>query len=605
MLVTGMTGAGRGSAAKVLEKLGYYVIDNLPPGLLSQAVATVQESKDIDRLAVVVDARSRQFFGGLVEALEELRDDGVHAKILYLEASDEVLVRRQEAARRPHPLSLEGRLMDGLDRERELLNRIRGRADIVVDTSNLNVHQLGQRVRAAFEDPDSGGLRASVMSFGFKYGLPIDADMVADLRFLPNPFWVDELRPMSGLDEPVRDYVLRQPRSSEFLEQYEGPRRAPDRRLPARGQALPDHRDRLHRRAPPQRRDVRGVRRAAARPRRTHAGRPPRPGARMSATRPAHVAGRAEGDLKVVSLGGGHGLAASLSALRRLTTDLTGVVTVADNGGSSGRIRAELGGLPPGDLRMALAALCGDDDWGRTWAAVLQHRFSGNGPLKDHAVGNLLIAAIWDQVGDHVAGLDLVGELLGAQGRVLPMAAVPLDIEADVHLRSAPDRLTLVRGQVEVSSTDGQVVSVRLDPHDPPACPEAVAAVEAADWVVVGPGSWFTSVMPTLLVPGLRDALTKTKGKRILVLNLLEQEGETEGLTPTDHLEVLAAHAPELGLDAVIADTSLVDTRGTLESTARSLGARLYVADVAASPGSDQHDPGRLAAAFARVMRTA
>jgi uncharacterized cofD-like protein len=325
----------------------------------------------------------------------------------------------------------------------------------------------------------------------------------------------------------------------------------------------------------------------------------------VTATRPTHVAGRAEGDLKVVSLGGGHGLAASLSALRRLTTDLTGVVTVADNGGSSGRIRAELGGLPPGDLRMALAALCGDDEWGRTWAAVLQHRFSGNGELKDHAVGNLLIAAIWDQVGDHVAGLDLVGELLGAQGRVLPMAAVPLDIEADVHLQSAPDRLTLVRGQVEVSSTDGQVVSVRLDPADPPACPEAVAAVEAADWVVVGPGSWFTSVMPTLLVPGLRDALTKTKGKRILVLNLHEQEGETEGLTPTDHLEVLAAHAPELGLDAVIADTSLVDTRGTLESTARSLGARLYVADVAASPGSDQHDPGRLAAAFGRVMRTA
>lgn len=222
VLVTGMTGAGRGSAAKVLEKLGYYVIDNLPPGLLAAAVATVQDSPDIDRLAVVVDARSRQFFGGMDDALERLRHDGVRAKILYLEAGDEVLVRRQEAARRPHPLSLEGRLMDGFDRERELLRRIRGRADIVVDTSNLNVHQLGQRVRAAFEDPDSGGLRASVMSFGFKYGLPIDADMVADLRFLPNPYWVDELRPLSGLDDAVRDYVRSQPRSEEFLERYEG-----------------------------------------------------------------------------------------------------------------------------------------------------------------------------------------------------------------------------------------------------------------------------------------------------------------------------------------------------------------------------------------------
>ena len=220
VIVTGMTGAGRGTAAKVLEKLGYYVIDNIPPELLSGAVETISASDDIDKLAVVVDARSREFFGGLVDALESLRDSGVMSCILYLEASDEVLVRRQEAARRPHPLSREGRLMDGFDRERELLRRIRGRADIVVDTTTLNVHQLGQRVHAAFEDADSG-LRASVMSFGFKYGIPIDADMVADLRFLPNPFWVDDLRPLSGLDQPVSEYVLGQPRAEEFLEQYE------------------------------------------------------------------------------------------------------------------------------------------------------------------------------------------------------------------------------------------------------------------------------------------------------------------------------------------------------------------------------------------------
>jgi uncharacterized cofD-like protein len=306
--------------------------------------------------------------------------------------------------------------------------------------------------------------------------------------------------------------------------------------------------------------------------------------------------------MKVVALGGGHGLAASLSALRRLETDLTGVVTVADNGGSSGRLRDELGVLPPGDLRMALAALCGDDEWGRQWAGILQHRFDGDGPLRDHAVGNLLIAAIWDILGDHVDGLDLVGALLGARGRVLPMAAVPLDIEADVHLRSAPDRLTVVRGQVQVARVDGQVVSVRLDPTDPPACPEAVQAVQDADWVVIGPGSWFTSVMPTLLVPGLRDALVGTSARRILVLNLTAQEGETEGLSPTDHLEVLSAHAPDLGLDVVVADTSLSDDRGSLATVARELGARLVSADVARGPGSDQHDPHRLADAFHAVL---
>jgi len=221
VVVTGMTGAGRGSAAKVLEKLGYFVIDNIPPNLLGSVIDTIELSPRIDRLAVVIDARSRIFFAGLVDELDALRDRGVSARILYLEASDDVLVRRQEAARRPHPLSLEGRLMDGFDRERELLRVVRGRADLVLDTTNLNVHQLGQRIRAAFEDSADRGLRASVMSFGFKYGLPIDADMVADLRFLPNPFWVDELRPLSGLDQPVRDYVRGQPLSEQFLDKYD------------------------------------------------------------------------------------------------------------------------------------------------------------------------------------------------------------------------------------------------------------------------------------------------------------------------------------------------------------------------------------------------
>ncbi len=222
VLVTGMTGAGRGTAAKVLEKLGYYVIDNIPPDVLGAAVRTVAGTDDIDRLAVVVDARSRGFFVGLSDALEQLRRDGFASRTLFLEASDEVLVRRQEAARRPHPLSLEGRLMDGFARERTLLQVLRGRADLVIDTTNLNVHQLTQRVREAFVDDETRGLRASVVTFGFKYGVPIDADMVADLRFLPNPFWVDELRPLSGLDEPVREYVRAQPRSEEFLERYEG-----------------------------------------------------------------------------------------------------------------------------------------------------------------------------------------------------------------------------------------------------------------------------------------------------------------------------------------------------------------------------------------------
>ncbi|RHA40251.1 gluconeogenesis factor YvcK family protein, partial [Cellulomonas rhizosphaerae] len=216
--------------------------------------------------------------------------------------------------------------------------------------------------------------------------------------------------------------------------------------------------------------------------------------------RAAPVHGRAGGGgPAVVALGGGHGLSSSLSALRLMTDRITAVVTVADDGGSSGRLRDELDVLPPGDLRMALAALCDDSDWGRTWRDVLQHRFSSSGDLDQHAVGNLLIVALWELLGDPVGGLDWVGRLLGARGRVLPMADVPLSIEADV--RRADGSTDVVRGQTSVAQTTDHIEQVRLVPADPPACSEAVAAVDAADWVVLGPGSWYTSVLPHLLVP--------------------------------------------------------------------------------------------------------
>lgn len=222
VIVTGMTGAGRSSASKVLEQLGYYVVDNLPPSLLSNTIDVIEGSPNITRLAAVMDVRSQEFFIDTYDVLEELRaDPRLRTRLLFLEAADDVLVRRQEAARKPHPLSVEGRLGDGFARERKLLDTLRGRADTVIDSSNLNLPQLVARVRAAFEDPETEGLRASIVSFGFKYGIPIDADMVADMRFLPNPFWVDSLRPLSGQDDPVRDYVLNQSRAQEFLQRYE------------------------------------------------------------------------------------------------------------------------------------------------------------------------------------------------------------------------------------------------------------------------------------------------------------------------------------------------------------------------------------------------
>jgi len=306
----------------------------------------------------------------------------------------------------------------------------------------------------------------------------------------------------------------------------------------------------------------------------------------------------------VVAFGGGHGLAASLSALRRLTNRLTAIVTVADDGGSSGRLRREFDILPPGDLRMALAALCGDDDIERTWADVLQSRFTGDGPLGGHAIGNLLIAGLWQRLDDPVAGLEMVAELLRVRGRVLPMSAWPLIIEADVIGADPgqPDEMTLVVGQEEVALARGEIVDVRLTPADPPAVPEAIAAIRDADFVVLGPGSWFSSVIPHLLVPQLHDAIVRTKARRILTMNLVPATDETDGYTPSRHLQALADHAPTLRLDAVLVDPSFAEGDPSLAAFAQSLGARLVVADVRARDGSARHDPLKLAAAYAGLM---
>jgi uncharacterized cofD-like protein len=302
---------------------------------------------------------------------------------------------------------------------------------------------------------------------------------------------------------------------------------------------------------------------------------------------------------RVVALGGGHGLSANLKALRHVSDHLTGLVTVADDGGSSGRLRDELHCLPPGDLRMALAALCDDGEWGRTWSAVLQTRFKSAGPLDNHAVGNLLIAGLWQKFGDPIIGLDWIGRLLRARGRVLPISTVPLTVSADVATSSG--EIARITGQKHVAVSQERIVHLWLDPAAPPACPEALHAVREADWVILGPGSWYTSVIVHLLVPELAQALHETKAKRLLTLNLTA-EGETQGLSAIDHLMVLREHAPDLRIDVVLADPSTLDDDPALRAVAREFGADLVVSEVAASDGSPTHDSLRLAAAYQDIF---
>jgi uncharacterized cofD-like protein len=313
---------------------------------------------------------------------------------------------------------------------------------------------------------------------------------------------------------------------------------------------------------------------------------------------------------KAVALGGGHGLGASLRALRLVTSDLTAVVTVADNGGSSGRIRHELAVLPPGDLRMALAALAGDDPEHRAWAELLQHRLGGTGVLAGHPVGNLLLTGLLERDGDDpVAALARLGELVGAVGRVLPMSPVPLDLiaQADRFDPDDPERRRTIRGQSSVAATPGRICAIRLLPAGAPACAAAVDAVREADLVVLGPGSWFTSVIPHLLLHELGTALSTTRARLVVTLNLVPQPGETDEYSPVELLTLLCQHAEACGglhVDAVVADSDAVADPKELADFTLGIGADLILSKLATDDSAELHDPARLAEAYRNVLTT-
>jgi uncharacterized cofD-like protein len=359
--------------------------------------------------------------------------------------------------------------------------------------------------------------------------------------------------------------------------------------------------------------------------------------------------------VKVVAFGGGHGLAASLRGLRscapQLELDITAVVTVGDNGGSSGRLRAERDAqLPPGDLRMALAALADDDPGHQRTVALMQHRFAPVGgpgspgspggpgsagprgrihgvdteggkpgwgnvdrriasagdkddPLAGHAVGNLLLLGLMELLGDPVEALRHAGAMVGARGRVLPMACHAVGIEAEVRGGdpARPADIVTVRGQHAVAVTTGHVEALRIVPASPPACPPALAAIAEADWLIFGPGSWYTSVLPHLLVPELAAAIVASPARRLVTLNLAT-DNETLGLSVADHLAALHWYLPRLRVDVVLADAKWVGEPDPVHRAAEALGARLVLAPLAVADGSPKHDPESLGTALVPVL---
>jgi uncharacterized cofD-like protein len=316
-------------------------------------------------------------------------------------------------------------------------------------------------------------------------------------------------------------------------------------------------------------------------------------------------------DLSITCLGGGHGLAVTLSSLRSITDHITAVVTVADNGGSSGRLRKEFDVLPPGDIRMALAALCDDSEWGHSWAEILQYRFTSEGELNNHALGNLLLTALWDRDSDAVGGIEKVASLLRLKGKVLPMSLQPLDIVGD-FLNSKTQEISRIRGQVEVATSPGVIQAVRLIPDNPSLPPQTKQALLEADWITLGPGSWFSSVMPHLLSPALVEALSQSAAKKIIVFNVREEESDTKkldefaGNSIIDHWNFLIRHVPDLEIDYAIIDEGSISTLGLglqeFENLIAQHGGEVILADVADSQAKNKHSSEKLNSVFASIF---
>lgn len=310
--------------------------------------------------------------------------------------------------------------------------------------------------------------------------------------------------------------------------------------------------------------------------------------------------------IKVVCLGGGHGLAATLSAMRKITTEITAIVTVADNGGSSGRLRAEFNSLPPGDLRMALAALCGDDQWGRDWAQIMQYRFSSEGQMNGHAIGNLLLAALWDRDHDPVKGVERVASLLKVVGKVLPMSLQPLDIEANFQDRNGEK---MIRGQVEVAAATGKMTSLKLIPENPMATPEALQSIKNANLITIGPGSWLSSVMPHFLLQEQANAIVESKAQKIMIFNLPDHKygDEYSRYTPTEHLELVIKHAPKLKIDYAIVDKSKFTNSNQdysdLERLITKQGGQVIDEKLASNSSQFHHDVDKLAQVFNQIIK--
>ncbi len=629
VIVTGLSGAGKSQAMKSFEDFGFACLDNAPP-VLAREFVTLAERSGSTGVALALDVRTLGPFGDPVGALDALEAAGFDPEVLFLDAEDETLIRRFSETRRRHPYGSEtGGMAEAIAAERAALAGLRDRASVVWDTSRLTLGMLKDRIGSVFAATEARRLGVAVVAFGFKYGLPLDADLVFDVRFLPNPNYVEGLRELTGADAPVAAYLEALPDTEAFLERLfplvdflvpRFEREGKSQVTVAIGCTGGRHRSvylgrRLRRHLTADHRRQRQLRSAGREPvssrvrRSLGLARWLQPGlgvkrwlllAALGATLfvngvsryltdegtslrvnelvdslvvevmpPSYLSyvfivlgallvalgiwrwlnaivtavapntlnvidavrsRRLERGYKIVVVGGGTGLSTMLRGLKKISTNLTAVVTVSDDGGSSGRLQKELGVLPPGDIRNCLVALADDE---ALVTELFRYRFQEGEGLSGHSFGNLFLAAMTGITGNFDEAIKVSSRVLNVKGRVLPSTLAVARLAA----RMSDGRI--IEGESQITAANGRIEEVFLDPPYAAPLDEVITALREADAIVLGPGSLYTSIMPNLLVDRVAREIELASAVKIYVCNVMTQPGETDGYSASTHVRAL------------------------------------------------------------------
>lgn len=551
VIVTGVSGAGKSQTLRHLEDLGYFCADNIVPALLVSFVELI--STQFNKIAVGIDLRGGIFFDELSGCLHTLKEMSFHYQILFLDAHTDILVHRFSETRRRHPLQKEDMsLLESITQEKSRLKDIQEQAHFLLNTSHMKSNELKMYIAEQLigsQETAQKGLTITVTSFGYRYGVPMDADLIFDVRFLPNPYYNTDLRSLTGLDRPVRDYVLSQEVTQNFIDKFfdfvnylipHYRQEGKSNLTVAIGCTGGRHRSvaithELSRVLKEQQYYVLEKHRDVSKDKQRY--------------QSQHKKLRPE-DLNIVALGGGTGLSTILRGFKQVFNHLTAIVTVSDDGGSSGRLRKEMGVLPPGDIRNCLTALAGEED---LLAALFDHRFKNDqGDLSGHSFGNLFLTAMAEVTGDFQRAIQVSSRVLASRGQVLP---VSLD---DIVLYAEMQNGEVIEGESAITQYGGRIQHIKLKNKEAHALPETLEAIKNADVIILGPGSLYTSTIPHLLFPEVVSAILAHKGPRIFICNIMSQAGETTNYAVKDYIETLYLHAQHRDwLDYVLVNTQM------------------------------------------------